>query len=103
MNLKERIQEDMKAAMRAKDQARLSALRLLLAAVKQREVDERIELADAGRVGTSDKMVKQRREASAEFGKAARPDLAVDFIRMDAAGVGLAVDRTLDAAHFDPA
>ena len=76
MTLKERIQEDMKAAMRAKDQARLSAVRLLLAAMKQKEVDERIELADADVLGIIEKMVKQRRESIAQYEKAARQDLA---------------------------
>ena len=75
MTLKERIQEDMKAAMRAKDQARLSAVRLLLAAMKQKEVDERIALADADVLGIIEKMVKQRRESIAQYEKAARQDL----------------------------
>ena len=66
----------MKAAMRAKDAARLSAIRLLLAAVKQREVDERIELDDAAVVSVVEKMLKQRRESIAQFEKAARHDLA---------------------------
>jgi uncharacterized protein YqeY len=66
----------MKAAMRAKDAARLSAIRLLLAAIKQREVDERIELDDAAVLGVIDKMIKQRRESIAQFEKAARNDLA---------------------------
>jgi len=66
----------MKAAMRAKDAARLSAIRLLLAAIKQREVDERIELDDAAVLGVIDKMIKQRRESIAQFEKAARKDLA---------------------------
>jgi hypothetical protein len=76
MTLKERIQEDMKAAMRAKDPARLSAVRLLLAAMKQKEVDERIALADADVLGIIEKMVKQRRESIAQYEKAARQDLA---------------------------
>jgi uncharacterized protein YqeY len=76
MTLKERIQDDMKAAMRAKDAARLSAVRLLLAAMKQKEVDERIELADADVLGIIEKMVKQRRESIAQYEKAARQDLA---------------------------
>ena len=76
MSLKERIQEDMKAAMRAKDAARLSAVRLLLAAMKQKEVDERIEIADADVLGIIEKMVKQRRESIAQYEKAARTDLA---------------------------
>jgi uncharacterized protein len=66
----------MKAAMRAKDSARLSTIRLLLAAIKQREVDERIELDDAAVLGVIDKMIKQRRESIAQFEKAARNDLA---------------------------
>jgi uncharacterized protein YqeY len=66
----------MKAAMRAKDAARLSAIRLLLAAIKQREVDERIELDDAAVLGVIDKMIKQRRESITQFEKASRTDLA---------------------------
>ncbi|MDH3318132.1 MAG: GatB/YqeY domain-containing protein [Betaproteobacteria bacterium] len=76
MTLKERVQEDMKAAMRAKDAARLSAIRLLLAALKQKEVDERLQLSDADVLGIIDKMVKQRRESIAQYEKAARQDLA---------------------------
>lgn len=76
MTLKERISEDMKAAMRAKDAARLSAVRLLLAAMKQKEVDERVELADADVLGIIEKMVKQRRESIAQYEKGARQDLA---------------------------
>ena len=66
----------MKAAMRAKDSARLSAIRLLLAAIKQREVDERIELDDGAVVSVVEKMIKQRRESIAQFEKASRNDLA---------------------------
>jgi len=76
MTLKDRITEDMKAAMRAKDGQRLSAVRLLLAAIKQREVDERVELADADVLSIIDRMVKQRRESIAHYQKAARADLA---------------------------
>jgi len=76
MSLKERIQEDMKAAMRAKDAARLSAVRLLLAALKQKEVDERKDLADTDVLGVIERMVKQRRESIAQYEKAARADLA---------------------------
>ena len=65
----------MKAAMRAKDAARLSTVRLLLAAIKQREVDERIELDDAQVLSVIEKMIKQRRESIAQFEKAARKDL----------------------------
>ena len=76
MTLKDRVTEDMKSAMRAKDAARLSAVRLLLAAMKQKEVDERVELSDADVLGIIDKMVKQRRESIAQYEKAARQDLA---------------------------
>jgi uncharacterized protein YqeY len=65
----------MKAAMRARDAARLSAIRLLLAALKQREVDERIELSDADVLSMVEKLIKQRRESIAQFEKAARNDL----------------------------
>ena len=66
----------MKAAMRAKDSARLSTVRLLLAAMKQKEVDERVELSDADIVAIIEKMIKQRRESIAQFEKASRQDLA---------------------------
>ncbi len=66
----------MKAALRAKDSARLSAIRLILAAVKQKEVDERLEAADADVLSIIEKMIKQRRESIAQFEKAARTDLA---------------------------
>ena len=66
----------MKSAMRAKDAARLSAIRLMLAAIKQKEVDERIELTDADVVSILEKMIKQRRESIAQFEQAARTDLA---------------------------
>jgi hypothetical protein len=76
MSLKNTITEDMKTAMRAKDTARLGTVRLLLAAMKQKEVDERVELTDADVLAIIDKMVKQRRESIAQFEKAARNDLA---------------------------
>ena len=76
MSLKARITEDMKAAMRAKESARLSAIRLLLSAMKQREVDERIELSDADIMGIIEKMIKQRRESIVQYEKGARADLA---------------------------
>jgi uncharacterized protein YqeY len=75
MSLKDRINEDMKAAMRAKDAPRLLTIRGLLAALKQREVDERIELDDAAVVGVIDKLVKQRRDSIAQFAAGNRPDL----------------------------
>jgi uncharacterized protein YqeY len=76
MTLKERITEDMKAALRAKETARLSTVRLLLAAIKQREVDERIELTDADVVAVIDKMLKQRRDSIVQYEAGARQDLA---------------------------
>jgi uncharacterized protein YqeY len=76
MTLKERINEDMKAAMRAKDQPRLSTVRMLLAAMKQKEVDERVMLDDAAVVAIVEKAIKQRRESIAQFEKAGRNDLA---------------------------
>jgi uncharacterized protein YqeY len=76
MSLKDRITDDMKAAMRAKDSARLSTVRLLLAAVKQREVDERIQLDDSQTVAVIDKLIKQRRDSVAAFRDAGRTDLA---------------------------
>lgn len=75
MALKDRITDDMKAAMRAKDSARLSTIRLLLAAIKQREVDERIVLDDAQIVALIDKQIKQRKDSVAAFQSAARHDL----------------------------
>ena len=76
MSLRQKITDDMKAAMRAKDTARLSAIRLLLAAIKQREVDERIELSDADIVTIIEKMNKQRRDSISQYEAAARQDLA---------------------------
>ena len=76
MQLKSKITEDMKAAMRAKDAARLGTVRLLLSAMKQKEVDERVVLTDADVLAIIDKMLKQRRESIAQFEKAGRTDLA---------------------------
>ncbi len=75
MSLKDRITEDMKAAMRAKDAPRLSCIRMLMAAMKQREVDERIALDDAAVIAIVDKLVKQRRDSIAAFEQAGRTDL----------------------------
>jgi len=75
MTLKERITDDMKLAMRAKDAQRLGTIRLLLAACKQREVDERIELDDAAVIALVDKLIKQRRDSMAAFEQGGRPDL----------------------------
>ena len=75
MSLKERIQQDVKDAMRAREKSRLATIRLVTAAIKQREVDERIELDDAQVLAVLDKMVKQRRESISQFEKAGRDDL----------------------------
>ncbi|MEO5843786.1 MAG: GatB/YqeY domain-containing protein [Caldimonas sp.] len=75
MNLKDRITDDMKAAMRAKDAARLLTIRGLLAAIKQREVDERIVVEDAAVVAIIDKLVKQRKDSIEQFTAGARQDL----------------------------
>jgi uncharacterized protein YqeY len=76
MSLKEQITEDMKAAMRAKDSERLGTIRLLTAAMKQKEVDQRVELDDAMVVGIVDKLIKQRKDSIEAFVKADRHDLA---------------------------
>ena len=75
MSLKERITEDMKTAMRAKDAERLSTIRMLLAACKQREVEERIVLTDADVVGLVDKLIKQRKDSITAFEQGGRADL----------------------------
>jgi uncharacterized protein len=75
MTLKARITEEMKDAMRAKAAARLSTIRLLLAAIKQKEVDERVEVTDAEIVAIIERMIKQRRESVAQFEAGKRPDL----------------------------
>ena len=76
MTLKARITEDMKSAMKAKESARLAAIRLLLAAIKQKEVDERIELDDAAVTAVIEKLVKQRKDSITQYTTAGRQDLA---------------------------
>jgi uncharacterized protein len=76
MPLRDQLNEDLKAAMKARETERLGALRLMLAAVKQREIDERITLDDAGVVAVVEKMIKQRKDSIAQFEGAARQDLA---------------------------
>jgi len=76
MPLKQRISEDMKAAMKAREAGRLSAIRLLHAAIRQKEIDERIELGDAEVLSVVDKLIKQRRDSIAQFRAAGRQDLA---------------------------
>ena len=75
-HLREQLNEDIKTAMKARETEKLAALRLMLSAVKQREVDERITLDDAGVVAVVEKMIKQRKDSIAQFEKAARQDLA---------------------------
>lgn len=75
MTLKERISEDMKAAMKAKETARLAAIRLLLAAIKQKEVDEQVTLDDAAIAAVIDKMLKQRKDSITQYETAGRQDL----------------------------
>jgi len=76
MSLKDRVQEDMKTAMRAGDKDRLKTVRLILAAIKQIEVDQRIELDDVAVIGVLNKMVKQRRDSVSQFESGGRDDLA---------------------------
>jgi uncharacterized protein YqeY len=76
MTLRERLNEEIKSAMKAREPDKLAALRLMLAAVKQREVDERITLDDAAVVAVVEKMIKQRKDSIAQYEKAARQDLA---------------------------
>lgn len=76
MSLKQRITDDMKAAMRAKEADRLNTIRMLLAAMKQKEVDERVELDDAMIVAIVDKLIKQRKDAAQQYEAGARQDLA---------------------------
>ena len=76
MALRERINDEIKAAMKAREQQKLDALRLLLSEVKRKEVDERITLDDAGVVSVVEKMIKQRKDSISQFEKAARADLA---------------------------
>lgn len=76
MTLKQQISDDMKTAMRAKDSARLGAVRLLLAAIKQKEVDERIELDDAAVIAIVEKLLKQRKDSATQYQAAGRMDLA---------------------------
>ena len=76
MSLKDRITDDMKAAMRARDSERLGTIRLLTAAMKQKEVDERVELDDVAVIAIVDKLIKQRKDSVEAFEKAGRQDLA---------------------------
>jgi uncharacterized protein YqeY len=102
MSLKERINEDMKSALRGREAARLSALRLLLAAIKQREVDERIALGDSDVVAVIDKMLKQRRDSIAQFEAAGRQDLA-DTEKFEISVLQTYMPQALSQAEIDAA
>ncbi|MBA4742565.1 MAG: GatB/YqeY domain-containing protein [Azoarcus sp.] len=100
MSLKDRIQDDMKTAMRARDAARLSALRLLIAAIKQREIDERVELDDVGVVAIVEKLVKQRRDSATQYEAANREDLA-SAERLEIDVLSAYLPAALDEAELD--
>ena len=100
MTLKDRITEDMKAAMRAKQAVRLSAIRMLLAACKQKEVDERITLDDVMVIGIVDKLIKQRKDSVAAFAQAGRTDL-VDKESAEIRLLEAYLPQRLDAAQID--
>ncbi|MEQ1882290.1 MAG: GatB/YqeY domain-containing protein [Burkholderiales bacterium] len=102
MSLKIQITEDMKTAMRAKDSARLSAIRLLLAAMKQKEVDERKELSDAEIVAIIDKMLKQRRDSIEQFEKGGRQDLA-DVEKFETTVLQAYMPQAMSEAEVDAA
>lgn len=100
MNLKERIQQDMKAALKGGDKARLSAIRLIMAAIKQREVDERVELNDTQVLAVLDKMAKQRRESITCFAAAGRDDL-VQKEQAELGVIQLYLPQALTEAEID--
>lgn len=102
MTLKERINEDMKAAMRAGETGKRDAIRLLLAAIKQKEVDERVVLDDAAVVAVIDKMLKQRRDSITQYDAAGRADLA-DAERFEADLLTAYMPAGLSAAEIDAA
>lgn len=102
MSLKNRIIDDMKTAMKAKDSARLSAVRLALAAIKQKEVDERIELDDAAVVSVIEKMLKQRRDSIAQYQAAGRQDL-VDAEQAEVTTLSAYMPQALSEAEVETA
>jgi|SRR5690242_8455649 uncharacterized protein len=102
MALKDRITDDMKDAMRARAAARLSTIRLLLAAIKQREVDERKALTDADVVAIIDRMIKQRKDSIAQFDAGQRPDLA-DAERAELAILETYLPQRMSDAEIDAA
>ena len=100
MSLKLRINEDMKTAMRARDSARLAAIRLLMAAMKQKEVDERIELDDAAVIAIIEKMLKQRKDSITQFEAGKRQDLA-DAEKFEVAVLMAYMPQALSAAEVE--
>ena len=100
MNLKIRITEDMKTAMRARDTARLGAIRLLLAAIKQKEVDTRVEQDDAAIIAVIEKMIKQRRDSISQFQAAHRQDL-VDAESFELEVLSAYMPQALSAAEVE--
>lgn len=100
MSLKARILDDIKSAMKAREGERLGALRLISAAIKQREVDERIDMQDTDVLAVLEKMVKQRRESISQFDAAGRQDLA-DKERFELAVIGAYLPEPLDAARLE--
>ena len=100
MALKDRISEDMKAAMRARESERLGAIRLLLAAIKQKEVDERVVVDDASVVAIVEKLLKQRRDSISQFEQAGRHDLA-DKEKAEVAVLSAYLPEQADASEID--
>jgi len=100
MSLKARIQDDMKTAMKARETERLAAIRLLMAACRQKEIDERIDLDDAGIIAVIDKMLKQRRDSVAQYDAAQRTDLA-DKERAEMVVLSTYLPQALSEAEID--
>jgi uncharacterized protein YqeY len=100
MALREQLNEDIKTAMKAREQDKLAALRLMLSAVKQREVDERITLDDAGVISVVEKMIKQRKDSIQQFEKAARQDLA-DKEKFEIAVIEAYLPQQLSQSEID--
>ncbi|OHC70336.1 MAG: glutamyl-tRNA amidotransferase [Rhodocyclales bacterium GWA2_65_20] len=100
MSLKVRVVEDMKTAMKARDTARLAAIRLLMAAMKQKEVDERIDLDDAGVVAVIEKMLKQRKDSITQYEAAKRQDLA-DAEKFEVTVLSAYMPQALSAAEVE--
>ena len=102
MSLREQLNEDIKTAMKAREQDKLATLRLMLSAVKQREVDERITLDDAGVIAVVEKMIKQRKDSISQYEKAARQDLA-DKEKYEISVLEAYLPQQLSAAEIEAA